>query len=248
MYVLSNEFATRYKYEITIVGCGGTGGFVAEGLCRILPEKVPLVLIDPDHVEERNLNRQNFFRDELGMPKSEALAKRLSKGYSRPVSYSQLPVSFTQISQFSIVIGCVDNGPARRDIANKFKNYDSPPWWIDAGNGENFGQILIGNSPTKSYESENDKEKVFKIPLPTLQMPELLRQTRPLISCTENNQGPTINQTMAALAIEVVRRLIDGKCPWVQLYLDMNNGILQPVFATPEILEDMIKHKIKKGG
>lgn len=247
MYVLSNDFATRYKYEITVVGCGGTGGFVTEGLCRILPENVPLILIDPDIVEERNLNRQNFFREDIGMPKSEALAKRLSRKYMRSMGYSPLPVVFTQISSFSLVIGCVDNGPARRDIADKFKGYDSPPWWIDAGNGDNFGQVLIGNSLNQSHEM--DGEKITKIPLPTLQMPELLRQKRPVTSCAENaTQGPTINQSMAALVIEVTRRLIVGTCPWVQLYLDMNNGTLQPVFANPETLEDMLKHKIKKGG
>ncbi len=107
MYTLDNDFATRFKYEVMIVGCGGTGGFVAEGLCRLLPVNVPLVLVDPDRVEERNLRRQNFFTEELGKLKSEALAQRLSQKYHRAIAYSILPVSLTPLGFNSMVIGCV---------------------------------------------------------------------------------------------------------------------------------------------
>ena len=72
-----------------------------------------------------------------------------------------MPVSFMQISQFTLVIGSVDNGPARRDIARKFNDVisGSPVWWIDSGNGENFGQVLIGNSTSKNindYRTDNE--------------------------------------------------------------------------------------------
>ena len=48
---------------IIVVGCGGTGGFVADGLARMLPSNINLVLIDMDRVEEHNLNRQSFTND-----------------------------------------------------------------------------------------------------------------------------------------------------------------------------------------
>jgi hypothetical protein len=59
-------------------------------------------------------------------------------------------------------------------------------------------------------------------------------------------QGPTINQSMAALVIEVVRRLIEGTCSWIQLYLDMNLGTLQPVLATPEVVAEIMGKKYQK--
>ena len=48
---------------IALVGCGGTGGFLAEGLCRLLLgyPQLHLLLIDGDRVEESNLGRQNFY-------------------------------------------------------------------------------------------------------------------------------------------------------------------------------------------
>ena len=64
-FTLDNSFA-RGAFTVTIVGCGGTGGFVAEGLCHLLPREATLVLVDHDRVEERNLRRQNFVREDLG--------------------------------------------------------------------------------------------------------------------------------------------------------------------------------------
>jgi hypothetical protein len=238
LYTLDNDFATRFKYEVMIVGCGGTGGFVAEGLCRLLPVNVPLVLVDPDWVEERNLRRQNFFPEDLGQLKSEALAHRLSRKYHRAVAYSVLPVSLTPLGFNGLVIGCVDNGPARRDIAARFTTTygNAPAWWVDAGNGDNFGQILIGNSPRNGVGYEAGSSRIVKLPFPTVQRPELLAQAPPRQEdCTQiAEQGPTINQIMASLLVEVIRRLIDGSCSWMQLYLDMEAGTLHPVPAMPE--------------
>jgi hypothetical protein len=233
-----------------VVGCGGTGGFAAEGLCRILPSSVPLVLIDPDRVESGNLRRQNFFREDLGKLKSEALAQRLSRKYDRAVAYSTLPVSLTPLGFNSLVVGCVDNGPARRDIAGKFNQTfgNVPAWWVDAGNGENFGQILIGNrTGTAQYTTGEKGDRFYSLPLPTQQRPELFRQRPAAGSCDDiSGQGPTINQSMAVLVVEVVRRLIEGSCLWIQLYLDMNQGTLQPVMATPETLEEITGKKYRK--
>lgn len=250
MYTLDNDFATRFKYEVMIVGCGGTGGFVAEGLCRLLPLSVPIVLVDPDRVEARNLRRQNFFPEDLGKLKSEALGQRLSRKYHRAIAYSFLPISLSPVGFNSLVIGCVDNGPARRNIAARFTaTYgNAPAWWVDAGNGENFGQILIGNrSGAAQYRTSEKGDRFYSLPLPTQQMPDLLRQQPAVISCADiEEQGPTINQSMAALVIEVVRRLIAGTCSWIQLYLNLEMGTLRPVLVTPETVADILGTKFRK--
>jgi len=67
----------RLENGIVVVGCGGTGGFVAEGLCRLLPKEETLLLVDHDRVEPHNLRRQNFFDGDVGKFKSQALAERL---------------------------------------------------------------------------------------------------------------------------------------------------------------------------
>jgi len=61
--------------NVAIVGCGGLGSNVAAMLLRSGVRT--LTLIDFDVVEESNLNRQLFFRDQIGRPKTEALAETL---------------------------------------------------------------------------------------------------------------------------------------------------------------------------
>jgi len=244
MHRLCNEFASR-RFTVTVVGCGGTGGFAAESLSRLLPGYADLVLVDYDRVEERNLLRQNFYREDLGRFKSETLAHRLAKKFDRPVGYSTLPVAMTQLAFPGLVIGCVDNGLARRDIARAVKEMTHDwSWWVDAGNGENYGQVLIGNTDVASYWLPTG-DIYCGLPLPTIQKPELLNQAPRARGCAEvaEEQGPTINLTMAAVVVEVVRRLIAGKCSWVQLYIDMEAGTLIPVLATPEIIKSLSKRK-----
>jgi hypothetical protein len=267
MYTLDNSF-TRYGFTVTVVGCGGTGGFVANDLCRLLPLYARLVLVDPDRVEERNLSRQDFLAEELGQFKSEALAKRLARRYERAIAYSVSPIALAQINYPGLVIGCVDNGLARRDIARRLsersslgwvggfsasvpRELQSGPqpqtdlWWIDAGNGENYGQVLIGNH--KGYAFDTEKGLCLALPMPTIQRPDLLAQVPQRLGCADiADQGPTINQTMAALVLEVVRKLIDGSCSWMQLYIDMESGSLHPVLATPEAAERIVAGKKKR--
>jgi hypothetical protein len=259
MYTLDNSFAHGH-FTVTVVGCGGTGSFVAEGLCRLLPPRADLVLVDHDRVEERNLIRQNFRRQELGQFKGEALARRLAKTYSRPVGYSTLPIAMTGVRYPGLIIGCVDNGPARRDIAERVsgksltwvggyseavpREWQSGPrlttllWWVDAGNGESFGQVLVGNSTGFAERGG----LILALPMPTIQRPDILTQASQRNCAEMAEQGPTINQAMAALVLETVRRLIEGTCSWMQLYLDLEAGALMSVPATPEVIGKMTKN------
>lgn len=246
MYRLTNRNINEISM-VTVVGCGGTGGFVAEGLCRLLPQSLRLLLIDCDRVEEGNLSRSNFTMSDLDLFKSEALAKRLASRYNRPIAYSTLPVGMLKLSN-GLVIGCVDNGEARLQITNRLT---SPSWWIDSGNGQNYGQVLVGNCTDKQDSAYYFEDGIcYWLPLPTLQQPALLNQEPRRRSCDEavaaDEQGPTINQAMAALVLEFVRRLIEGTCTWMQLYLDLDAGMLHPVMATPELVAAVMKKRIKR--
>lgn len=228
---------------VTVIGCGGNGGFVAEGLCRILSASHPISLVDFDRVEERNLVRQNFYREELGSFKSEALAKRLSRKFGRPIAYSVNP--FSLVNSFlmggsNLIIGCVDNGPARQAIADAMES-SWGSWWIDAGNGDSWGQILIGNTchPQTLEKSFDPKSGVCRgLPLPSIQLPHILEGSpAPSVSCAEaverDEQDPVINQAMAMLTVDAVRKLITGTCSFMQIYLDLKNSTLKTVPVTP---------------
>lgn len=61
--------------SVAIIGCGGLGSNIASMLLRSGVRT--LTLIDFDHVEESNLNRQLYFSDQIGMLKVAALAQTL---------------------------------------------------------------------------------------------------------------------------------------------------------------------------
>ncbi len=254
-YYLDNEFLLDNPW-ITVVGCGGTGGFVAEGLCRLFQgREATIALVDHDRVEPHNLLRQNFYAEDVGRFKSQALADRLAHAYRRPVGYSVYPFREYDDSRShghgypglpaygdSLIIGCADNAAARRAMAGCLPG-DPRRWLIDAGNDTNWGQVLIGNvaEPVTLDEPPFTGETCLLAPAPTLQRPDLLTavSTRPPdVDCAAaldlTDQDPTINQMMASLLLQVVRRMVAGSCPFLGLYLDMEQGTVTPSYVTPE--------------
>jgi sulfur carrier protein ThiS adenylyltransferase len=65
------------KSIVGIAGLGGLGSNIAIALARI--GVGALILVDFDVVEPSNLNRQQYFIHQIGMPKVEALQENLSK-------------------------------------------------------------------------------------------------------------------------------------------------------------------------
>jgi len=61
---------------VGIAGLGGLGSAVAIALARVGMGK--LILVDFDVVEPSNLNRQQYFVHQIGMPKTEALRKNIA--------------------------------------------------------------------------------------------------------------------------------------------------------------------------
>ena len=70
-------------YTVGIAGCGGLGSNCAVSLARVGIGK--LILADFDVIEESNLNRQYFFRDQLGKEKAFALKENIEKITTRTV-------------------------------------------------------------------------------------------------------------------------------------------------------------------
>lgn len=233
--------------NVMVVGCGGTGGFVAEGLCRIIGKR-KLWLVDHDRVEERNLGRQNFYRPDLGRFKSQVLAERLSRNFNRPVNYCTLPIQTLPLGDVSeLTIGCVDNPDARRWLqyagqysmgGGRYSYCKLPGWYIDSGNSEHSGQVLIGNALPRELRSPFKGDICERLPLPTLQQPALLAPQPEKLDCATaveaNEQSRVINQAMAALVLQFVDRLISGDLTWMGAYLDLEAGTLSTVPATPE--------------
>lgn len=249
------------------MGCGGTGGFLAEAMCRLLiNRKAQLALVDMDRVEPSNVERQAFDRLDVGRFKAEVLAERLSCRFGREIGYSVAPYDRDlhaelfagAAGRIKLLVGCVDNAAARRAIAATLAEpvggygYRSPSgavWWLDCGNGRNSGQVLLGNV-TRAEELRGafvpHLEVCRALPAPSLQRPDLLDALpvpQPRLDCAEavaqGDQGSTINQLVAAIAASFVEKLLSGSCPWMAAYFDMDDGTLRCVPADPKVVADI---------
>ena len=243
--------AGEREATIVLVGCGGTGSFLAESVCRLLIGRIAdLYLVDMDRVEEHNIGRQAFGTEDLDRFKAQVLAERLARRFGCTVGYSVQPydrilhtkVFGRQSSHLRLLIGCVDNSAARRAMATTLDGR-SDVLWLDCGNGRNSGQVLLGNAtrPEMLRGAFLPHEGICRaLPAPSLQRPDLLEappQPEMALDCAEavahNIQGPTINQMVAAMAASFVEKLLVGSCAWMAAYFDLDDGTLGCVAAEP---------------
>jgi PRTRC genetic system ThiF family protein len=242
-----------------LVGCGRTGGSLAEAICRLLiGREASLYIVDPDRVEPHNVARQCFDRQDVGRFKAEVLAERLSRRFGREVGYTVLPYDrelHAQVfadagSRLNVLVGCVDNAAARGAIAATLENcsWNHGPghgrvWWLDCGNGQNAGQILLGNV-MRAEELRGafvrDLEICLALPVPNLQRADLLEappDPQPGLDCAEavarGDQGPTINQVVAAISASYIEKLLVGTCRWMSSYFDLDDGTFRCLPVDP---------------
>lgn len=97
--------------SIGIMGLGGLGSVVAIALARIGVGAI--LLADYDVVEPSNLNRQQFFIDQVGMKKTEAMRQNLARinpyvkveTFDDELTESNIPLVFQQVD---VLVECFD--------------------------------------------------------------------------------------------------------------------------------------------
>ena len=84
------NFSLCRPVKILLLGAGGTGGYVAPHLYRLmhtLNRPVRINIVDGDLVEAKNLVRQNFCAADLGENKAKVLATRYSEAFGMETLY-----------------------------------------------------------------------------------------------------------------------------------------------------------------
>ena len=186
---------------IMLVGCGGTGSFMAMHIGRLLRalndagKKTRAVFVDHDLVETQNIGRQLFCDAELGANKASALALRYGTAWGLDIV--AVPERFTAKTvptwcpdtreDLLVMVGCVDNAAARRELNKALKRNEhghergcrcAPSiWWLDCGNHSDTGQVVLGSTLTKLDPKTTFPSKTIcqALPSPALQHPELLK-------------------------------------------------------------------------
>lgn len=245
------EVGEPSAYNLYLIGCGGTGSFLALHLARMAyhareqyGRRVNLVFVDPDIVEAKNIGRQNFCPAEIGMRKAETLARRYALAFGLEITFINEALDGDSSGPFSmrmrgdryegalgLVVGAVDNGAARAAIRRVMQYFQHEPvWWIDCGNHEHSGQVLIGNR-------ESAAPMISKLgfceglPLPSVQHPELLETpaAQEAASCADltlhDVQSLMVNQAVATYAASYCYRMvITHDLDIYATYLDLVTG------------------------
>lgn len=174
------------RYHVYIVGVGGTGARVVRdfsGFAYSLQEtglkQINLTLHDNDIVTANNIYRQPFCPNDVGRLKSEVLAERYSSSYDMNITYHTTRIESAEVlydllfqyhGYTPILIGCVDNVKARKLFHEVFDKASSPLIWIDAGNEQISGQVILGVKGNKG---------TVVLPSVTQRFPEILEMDDP---------------------------------------------------------------------
>jgi PRTRC genetic system ThiF family protein len=144
-----------HPISIDVVGCGGTGSQVLQGLARMNKALIGLgkpgiytTAYDSDIVELPNIGRQLFSESDLGMSKSVVLVDRINRYFG--FSWEAVNEKYEAKETSNIVITCIDTSKGRIEIgkhlrASKTKDpFNKCYYWLDFGNAKSTGQVVFG--------------------------------------------------------------------------------------------------------
>ncbi|MDP3561739.1 MAG: PRTRC system ThiF family protein [Legionellaceae bacterium] len=197
-----------HPISVHLIGCGGTGSQVLNGLARINHTMKALdhpglhiTAFDPDTVSETNIGRQLFSPIDINQNKATVLVTRVNNFYgtgwiSRPQTYTEYIKQQGKSAPYdlaNIIITCVDTIAARRELDGVLieaeRDYTKPYYWMDFGNSHRSGQVILGTAGNVK-QPESKFETVGQLPNLWEQFPELK-------GSKEADQGPSCSLAQA---------------------------------------------------
>ncbi len=123
--------------KVGIAGCGGLGSNAAVSLARVGVKS--FVLVDFDVVDESNLNRQYFFRHQIGLLKTDALKSNMLlidptlqiEVFAEKLSEETM---LTHFASCDLIIEAFDQAEAKQQLLESFLSVNTGQYLI-MGNG-----------------------------------------------------------------------------------------------------------------
>ena len=242
---------------VNVIGAGGTGSKLIIALLEMNHSLIELGhaglfvrLWDDDLITNANLGRQCFAECETGLYKSVALINRANrwagtnwKAESRKFekdSLDRLPDN----AGASIYISCVDSVKSRFEIADILgrlsngKAYSNRPrYWLDFGNSQHTGQVLLSTIGTIKQPNSQKYETVASLPMVTEEFGELLKQSEqqdntPSCSLAEalEKQDLYINSSLTQMGCSLLWGLFrNGMTPYRGFFHNLKDFRTHPI-------------------
>ncbi|GGF14476.1 PRTRC system ThiF family protein [Flavobacterium limi] len=241
---------------VNLIGAGGTGSKVLTALMEMNHSLVSLGhaglcvrLWDDDIVTNANLGRQRFALSEVGLYKSVALVNRANRFIG--TNWKAETVKFEKDNlgklpanaRAAIYITCTDSAGSRFEIADilKYSNQrhhrDDPKYWMDFGNSQYTGQVVLSTIGDILQPKSEIFETVERLPFVTDEFDELLKQSEavddtPSCSLAEalDKQDLYINSALAQLGCSLLWNLFrEGMTANRGFFLNLKDFRTQPI-------------------
>ena len=237
----------QHPVTVNLIGAGGTGSQVLTCLARLDAALRGLghpglfvTLYDPDIVTEANIGRQLFGPSDLGQNKAQCLVTRINNFFgndwkAQPDIYPTVLKDARRDNLANITITCTDNIKSRIDLWNLLKalpqptycTYETPLYWMDFGNTQTTGQVVMGTS--KLYETVSSLKVITRFVRYSRVKEE---DSGPSCSLAEalDRQDLFINSTLAQLGCNILWKMFrNGMIEHHGLYLNLETMKVNPI-------------------
>lgn len=241
------------RVTIHLAGVGGNGAQMAACLARLdiairalgHPHGLFVHAFDPDVVTESNVGRQLYSPSDIGAAKAIITVTRLNHFYGLDWDASACRIEdyWHQRSgsrDGDILISCVDSRAARRTIHEHLFAGARYCYWLDLGNRESEGQVVLGTPSTKKWlASEQNGER---LPCITELYPDLLNPNfseEDIPSCSVRlslaSQGLFVNDIVVRHAAHMLYELFScGQLTAHGVYCNLKAQRSAPLLVDPE--------------
>lgn len=246
-----NAELLRRTIRVLVVGCGGSGSAIANGLPYLHqamivaghPGGLHVTIIDGDIISATNCVRQPFCSTEIGLAKAVVTASRLNLFWGLNwAAVAEHVTAETDISSFDVVIGCVDTRAARQLIASKVQGWRSRvAYWLDLGNSADSGQLVLGQPLNGRNRRTGDRLRTAAELFPEI-VQDSLDDGTPSCSALEalEKQEPFVNQVLAYHALALLTRLLRyGRVEHHGAFVNARENRVQPIAINPELWSRM---------
>ena len=238
----------QHPVTVNLIGAGGTGSQVLTCLARLDVTLRALghpglfvTLYDPDIVTDANIGRQLFGCSDLGLNKAQCLITRVNNFFGN--DWKAVPDIFPTVlkdarrdDMANITVTCTDNIKSRLDLWNvlkavptsNYRDYETPLYWMDFGNSQTKGQVIIGTVREKVLQPSSQEY----IPMPKM---NVITEEVDYAKIKEKESGPScslaealekqdlfINSTLAHIGCDLLWRMFkEGKTLYRGAYVNL---------------------------
>lgn len=205
------------------------------------PGGLHVTVYDHDIVSPTNIGRQGYFPVDVGQNKAMLIINRLNMAWG--TEWVGIPKRLNKSDRIKpdIIIGCVDTRKSRLAIIGSTQK--SRTYYIDSGNRENSGQVVIGEIGSEATMKRHDR-------LPTVAdlFPEMVdasldeKDVAPSCSMAEalRRQSLVINSAMANEIFNLLWTLFrSGGLKYSGRFVDLDSGRNSPILLDTAVWASM---------